>query len=41
MSFLDELLDCNFKLEAILDIMVVVLVVSAVIVSTPFLGQAL
>ena len=40
-SFLDELLNGNFKLEAILGIMAVVLVVSVVLVSTPFLGWVL
>ena len=41
MSFLDELLNGNFKLEAILGIMVVVVVVSVVLVLTPFLWWAL
>ena len=41
MSFLDELFNDNFKLEAILGIMAMVLMVSAVLVSIPFLGRAL
>ena len=40
-SSLDELLNGNFKLEAVLSIMAVFLVISTVLVSTPFLGRAL
>ena len=41
MSFLNELLNGNFKFEAIHDIITVVLVISAVLVSIPFLRGAL